>query len=181
MRRLRLIALPLLAACASAPSPDDGSSRIPLRISGSDGTVVDLEILAGRAAETGTVAVDVDVAWDALPAVYDSVGVPVTALDAAARVLGSSNLRLRRELRGVPLHEYLDCGRTMGDYGADSYDIRAALLTRLSPAPAGGTVVSTLLDARARPSGVAGNWVQCASTGRLERRVLEVLRRRVSQ
>jgi hypothetical protein len=78
-----------------------------------------------------------------------------------------------RRLGKASLSQFVDCGGNAGGAAnADSYAVTMTVLSRVTPASGGtGSVVTTQLLASARPVTVAGNTVQCASTGRLEQAI----------
>jgi hypothetical protein len=122
-----------------------------------------------------TVAGSAERIWNALPAVYDSLGLPITDRNVAGRSIGTSSLKIRRKLGNTPLSRYLDCGSTQGSPSADSYEVQLTVLTRLLPAGGDSTTVSTTVDALARPVFVSGEYVNCGSNRTLEKRFFDLL------
>jgi len=78
------------------------------------------------------------------------------------------------------MQRYLECGTASGAQNAETYFITLAMHTRLRADPSGGTTVSTTVDATAVPPAFnSTDPVRCASTGRLERRVVALLTERL--
>jgi hypothetical protein len=122
---------------------------------------------------TNSIPFPVAQVWDALPVVYESLGIPVTRLDATKHVVGNPGFKRRRQLGSVSLARYLDCGRGQGGPSAETYEVHLTVLTEVQPAaPAAGTTVATLVDAMAKPVTFSGEYVRCSSSGALEARIL---------
>lgn len=174
MRCLVGLALVGLAACASsqpggaiagAPEVPIGSSAVRL-----------------RSADAPTVrAVPFPLArvWDVLPAILDSLGVPATERDAVQHVIGNSGFKVHQRLGTVALGKLIDCGSTQGYPSAEEYDIRMSVLTQLQSDGAGGTNISTRVEADGRPMAFSGPYTRCASTGALEERIAAAVVRRL--
>ena len=124
----------------------------------------------------GVVIVDGSVAniWRLLEAAYDSVGIPVTSRDPGQGIMGNDSFKVRRRLKNVPLTRYIDCGSTQGGPSAETYDIILAIRTQMQPVDA-GMRVTTSLQASGRHPSISGDYVNCASTGRLEARIGELI------
>ena len=176
MRRLATLSAVLLAACASA---SQGPSAVR-----PDQTV---RVMSGTASPTATMAmVPTDDpsqrvmyapaarVWNALPAVFDSLGLPITDRNVEGRSLGTSSLKLRHRLGSVALSRYMDCGSTQGSSSADSYDVLLTFTAQLVPS-GDSTGVTTRMTALARPTFVSGEYVNCGSTRILEKRFFDLL------
>lgn len=112
-----------------------------------------------------------DAVWGVLPAVYERLGVPDHGAAPGERLYGSRNFRARR-IEGERLSTFVDCG--MGPTAtprADEYDVRMTVVTRVLGSGDEGSRVETTVEAAARPRGVSGNAVDCASRGALESRI----------
>lgn len=148
-------------------------------------------VLSGAAGSTtlGTVtsssvakrelAVPIDSVWQALPAVFDSLKIPVTTVLASEYTMGNEGVKLRRAIAGVNMPNYLNCGGTIGMPNADTYDINLSLITQLQKVEGSDRItnVVTMIDATARPNmGSTINPVACSSTGRLEDRIFRILK-----
>lgn len=176
-----LVLVPIATACASpgpeGPRPDE---RGTMRIGGS--ASANVEITRTLSAYEDADPVDPARAWEALPLVYRALGLPVNQRDAAAHRLGVAAFRPRR-IEDQPLSRYLECGRgiTAGPL-ADAYQVDLWVDTRVVPDPAGaGTAtLATSVTANATPVANQGNTVTCESTGKLERRIAELVHQRLA-
>lgn len=164
----------ILAACASS-----GSSRVPGR-STTDVQTVTVDWWGGhmnlRATREISVTVDtLDFApegvWAALPAVYDSLGVPINLVNSEARALGAVQSRLRGRLGSEGISRYVRCGTTITGDVADQYDIYLTTVSQVSPVSGDSeaAVLSTHVRALAQRGGIGDQGVECATRGRLER------------
>jgi len=176
MRRLAVVSVVLLSACASSgpsvASRPDQTLRIPSSnaTGGSTITIAQTESPSQRIIPASAARI-----WDALPRVYQTLGLPITDRNADSRTIGTTSFKVRRRLGNVPLSRYIDCGSTQGSASADSYEVLLSLTTRLTPGASDSTEVSTTLDAMARPVFVSGEYINCGSTRALEKRFFDLL------
>ena len=111
--------------------------------------------------------------WAALWVAYAELGIPLAIRDTVRTEIGNTGFRPRR-IGGMRLSEYLECGRGItATPNADRYDVTVSLKTRLREAEGGGTVLTTELNATAKPRDVSTNAVRCSSKGTLESRIVE--------
>lgn len=177
MRLALLLSVATLAGCASSqgssgsPAPDQ-TVRIP---SSGGGTATTLSIASSTSAAVKTLPVSMERIWSVLPAVYDSMGIPVMNRDAATHTIGNPSLKIRRRLADVPLSRYLECGDTQGAPSADSYEILLSMNTTLQSGGADATTVTTSVDGLGRPVFVSAEYIHCGSKGGLEKRFFAVL------
>ena len=114
--------------------------------------------------------------WRSLPAVFDSLGIPVANLDAPKRTMGNSSFKIRGRLKNVPLSRYIDCGTsTQIGPNADSYDVNLSLLAEVRPADGGASSLVTIFEAVAKPANFAQGYSQCATKGTLESRFVDLV------
>jgi len=182
MRTATLLLLLPLAACATANS---GSAPTPasqtVRVVGASGGA-SLTMAGNNTSNVHTLAFGMDQVWRALPFVFDSIGIPVGTLDPGKRTIGNSGFKIRGRLRGVPLSRYIDCGNsTQIGPNADAYDVNITMFAELHPGEAGATVLSTTMDAVARPATFAQEYSHCASKGVLETRFADILKARLER
>jgi hypothetical protein len=173
MRKAPLFALLVLAGCASSSTsePADAPARlIPA------GETLDIRLAGVDGAMLHTVDVSPEQAWEALPSVFEALEIPVTHFDSRSRVIGNREFAVRRSLAGEPLQRFLDCGSSMTGPLTNAYDVRLSLLVEVLPRGGGVTQIRSSVEAVALSRrGVSGVPVSCGSTGRLERRVAELL------
>lgn len=167
----------VVAGCATSTTPvAPPPTPQTVRVSGSGGGALAVTTVSDVNAHSLAVPAPVQRVWQALPAVYDSLGIPKTTIDASSRTVGTTGSRVRRQLAGVPLSRYLDCGNAQGSPSAETYEINLSVLTSVAPADSGASTVTTAIDAVGRPVAFPGEYTRCASKGVLERRIAEVLR-----
>lgn len=173
---LSALAIAALAGCASSRTPEVSDGPAITQSTRVVGHNSSMEMQTSSSVARGVVMVHNSLGntWKALIAAYDSVGIPVTSSNPGEGVLGNEGLRVRRRLKDVPLIRYLDCGSTQGGPSAETYDITLVIRTHLQPTPE-GIRATTLMQATGRPVSLAGNTINCTSTGRLEARIGDLL------
>lgn len=115
-------------------------------------------------------------AFAVLALAYESVGVPHTAADTAARTVGAVNVRLPSNVGGAPLARYVSCGSgSVAEGGMSEMRVRATLLSRVTPEGSGSVLSSQLVATGEHLTGYSGT-VPCRSTGRLEQAVARAVR-----
>jgi hypothetical protein len=179
MRRLAVVSAVLLSACASsqqgttsAPPPTEQTVHVATATGATGST---MSMTQGDDPSQRTVAASAARVWDALPAVYQSLGLPITDRNVQSQSIGTTSFKVRRRLGDAPLSRYLDCGDTQGSPSANSYEVVLSVNTRLAPAAGDSTNVSTTVTAQARPVFVSGEYVNCGSTRALEKRFFDIL------
>src|SRR5262249_37186149 len=95
--------------------------------------------------------------------------------DPPAKTLGNSNLRLKRQLAGVALSKYVNCGSTQGFPSADTYEVFLSIGTTVSSSAPNQSQVWTTITGQARPITISGEPVRCSSLTTLEKRLMTVL------
>ena len=175
------IGLTAATACASGGTgvPTGAPSSQSIGIVGPTGTVS--MATAGRnEANVQTLPFTPDAVWRILPAVFDSLGIPVSTLDPVKRSIGNTGFAARRRLKNTPLSRFFDCGQTQLGPNADDYDMRLTVISEVHPSE-GGTTVTTVVEASARPVNYAQEYSNCPSRGALEQRIIDVLRARLAK
>lgn len=174
---LSTLAIAALAGCASKRSSDpsvaDEMSASPTRIVGVQ-SAIDLRTSPTLSKNVVIVQGTPKEVWASLVAAYDSIGIPVTVSNPPQGLIGNDGFRVRRKLKDTPLTRLLDCGSTQGGPSAETYEVYLAVKTQLLPVEE-GISATTMVDASARPVAIAGNYVRCNSTGRLEAQLGELL------
>jgi hypothetical protein len=171
--RLKLLPIALWGwACATSGA---GSSPPP--------STTDVRIVTGQKEQvmsTGssvvegvaTVNAPIDKVWAVLTPTYDSLAIPLTAIDPATHAVANGGFITHRRLGKARLSEYLNCGNSQGGPSADTYEINLAITTRLASAPSGGTVVTSVVNAAGKPASLSGDYIPCGTTGQLETRIV---------
>jgi hypothetical protein len=181
MRGIAVLSIVALVGCASTKTvPSGPATRETVRLVGPTGVAAEVSTSPTVTLGMGTVTAPIDRVWALLPAVYESVGVPIGRLDPVKHVVGNEGFKLRRELHSVPLTRYLDCGRTQGGPSAETYEVFLTVLTEVQTAEPEGTTVATIVQALAKPVTYSGEYVRCSSTGKLEARILDGLKARLA-
>jgi hypothetical protein len=103
---------------------------------------------------------------------YRQLGIPVTARDDAARVLGNLHFAPGRRLLDERLSAFLHCSEDqMGARVADTHRVTIDVRTAVVAAPQGSELRTSVVG-EARPvSGTSNSLIACSSTGHLERRI----------
>jgi hypothetical protein len=126
-----------------------------------------------------TLAVSDDRVFAALPAVFSKLAVPLSVVDSSAKAMGALRVLVRRPISGQRLSLLLECGT--GNFGpnAERYSVQLTLVSRAKAIDATHTEVLTMVRGDASPNGLSTS-VGCASTGRLEERFAELLRKELA-
>lgn len=139
-------------------------------------------LLPAEAGPAHEVRGSMEAVWRVLPAVFDSLEIPVTDRQIATRTIGNSGVRLRGRLGDVSLSRYLDCGATSAGPNAATYEVHFQLQTVVQAGAREGTAqLNTIVQPMARPAAGEGEWVTCTSTGTLEARILELTKALVAR
>ena len=120
--------------------------------------------------------------YDALPAVYNDLGITEVGQDPTARTVGNGRIIANRTFAGQRLSHWLSCGtNTFGNEVADNARIELSVRTTVAPDGATGSSVRTLVEATARNNrGTSADVAECGSTGRLETRITNMLQQRLA-
>lgn len=184
MRRSLIVAatlIPILGACAKNTDLSPvGASTQPVTVVTSTGTQ-SIQIRQDDGMNFQVIDVPLEAVWRVLPAVYDSMGVAVTRVDAASRTIGADNVKMRRSLKGTPLSRYFDCGQTQIGANADDYEVTVTLLTRVRAASPTSTRVEITTLATARPVARRQNPQNCTTLGTLDAKLLATLKTQASR
>ena len=164
-----------------------GAARVEGQRAGESGGAIDsksgrfLTEFAGVPARApDTLAVNDARVFAALPAVFTALAVPLTVVDSSAKAMGAVRVLVRRPIAGQRLSLLLECGT--GSYGpnAERYSVQLTLVARAKAIDSTHTEVLTMVRGDAAPNGLSTS-VNCASSGRLEERFAELLRKEVAQ
>jgi hypothetical protein len=170
MRCVSVLAVIALCGCASSGAPSSHTQTISVEGAGS------LHINSNSAAVTKAVPFPIDRAWRVMPGVFDSLGIPITRLDAANHTIANEGAKTRIKLKSTALSTYIDCGASQIGPNADSYDVFYTVTTQITSTGPNAATVSTLLEASARPLSFAQEYSRCSSKGVLEARIADLVR-----
>ena len=181
MRISLTVCVILLTACASGSGAPATTHPVTETARVTSGSQIGMDMMTSNTTHTVEVSAPLAVVWSQLPAVFDSVGVTVANLDPATHEIGNRGFAVGRQIGGVMTSRYFDCGSNGGASQAFSYDLFVNLITVATPVTEKSTTISTRIDVKGRPVSNSGSWLQCASTGRLEQKIGEVLQRAVQR
>ncbi|MEP6618711.1 MAG: hypothetical protein ABJE47_05335 [bacterium] len=134
----------------------------------------------GPARAPDTLAVSSDKAWAALNQVYSQLGLSLSVVDTQTHVIGVLRGVQRRPVGGERLSRLLECGAGVYGPNADRYTVQLTALSYVQPTGNQGAVLDTRVSGSAAANGV-NSAVNCASSGRLEELVYEMLRKALGQ
>jgi hypothetical protein len=108
---------------------------------------------------------------------FDDLGIPVGRTDAKGGIIGSERFERQRVLAGSPMAKSFDCGEGPSGAVANLFRLEVAVVAWVAPSD-GGTKLGLATVASGRDvSGVFRNPKECASTGGLELKILDRVKR----
>ena len=179
MRRLLILSAVSTLACAGSAPPTPGSGPAQQQVIVPGGAALNVVAVSGL--QTHEFAYPIDKVWKVLPAVFDSVSVPVSLLDPQVHTIGNRGFKLRGKLGKVGLGRYIDCSTTQIGPNAESYDITLTLTASLATTAGGATSMTINLEASAKPLAFAQEPFRCSTKGNLEQRVKDLTTALVSR
>jgi hypothetical protein len=171
----------MVACSGGSGAPVQGPTRTLARIDAGEGGVRDIEITREDDTSTAWLDAPADEVWRHLAEVYDEMGFQagdLSTFNPGSRRIGVANAR-RSRIAGERPSTFLQCGHSLAADKADAGQTVVTLDTWLEPHE-GGTWVRTRLHALARSIGTSATPATCSSRGRLERRIVESLQRRMT-
>lgn len=179
MKSIRILLLLSAGACASSPTIG-GTTTSTAEVRGVGGTVAALSTISVSDPVVKALAASPGGAWAQVAPAYLELGIPLTFSVAEARIAGNQGITVRRQLAGVALRNYFLCGEASGGPNADIYNISINLATQIQEVPDGTSKAATVVDATATPVSSGTNAVHCGTTGELERRVNDLIAKRLN-
>lgn len=181
--RLAPALIVVLGGCKSGANsvPDLGTGGAPPELaiagaSGLAGSTVSYRLDNSDGGVASLVWARPEDVWKTVLVTYHDLTLTVTSMNSERHQLSSSVARAPRTLGGKPLREYLDCGNGIAGPRVDSYDVSYALVTTVTPADGDSTAVhSTLVATATSRGGTSTAPVDCATTGRLEKRIAQLV------
>ena len=176
MRRLVACSLLLAAAgCASgthdpASTPAQGTSVV--RATSGD---LNANLAASGEPTQDLVQAPQEQVLRAVNQAYTGLGL-AASVDPRGNAVGTGAIDLRGRIENRPHSVYFNCGITaVGQQAADVHRVTISVRSSVSPAQGGGTYIRTLVEGSAKAqTGGATTPVRCASTGQLERRIVQI-------
>lgn len=161
----------LIAAACSSRGTVISTASAPQSI-GVAGSSDRMSIAPSTGPHRNTLDATVDDVWRALPAAFDSIGVPVGRLDLGNKLIANDGLKIRQRLGKVSLSRYIDCGQTQIGPNADSYEVYIILAVQARAASTTSTALTTTFEALSRPIAFSQGYSRCTSNGSLEAKLL---------
>ena len=169
MRRLLVICfVPALACAGASATPGAAPVEQHVAVPGSGTT---LSVVATSGLSSREFAAPLSKVWKVMPAVFDSLSMPVSFLDPSTHAIGNRGFKVRGKLGKVGLARYIDCGTTQIGPNAESYDVTLTLTMTLAATPAGATAMTIDFEASAKPMAFSQEPFRCSTKGNLEQRV----------
>ncbi len=163
----------LFGVISCAPQPG-GMATPPSRVDRVhvEGQHVDYDIASKVEGSEARAAVQFPAAavWRALTQVYSELPIPVETVDPAHRFLAGA-VTARRAFANRSLSNFIDCGSTVVGPNANSYNVRMQVQSQVDSVGSTEASVRTLVTSTAASDG--GNTVRCASSGDLERLIVD--------
>ncbi|HEY2162994.1 MAG TPA: hypothetical protein VGH04_03350 [Gemmatimonadaceae bacterium] len=179
MRRLLVACLaPVLACAGSNATPGASPVEQHVVVPGSGGS---LSVVAASGISSREFAAPLDKVWKVMPALFDSLSIPISLLDPGTHTIGNRGFKLRGKLGKVGLARYIDCGTTQIGPNAESYDVTLTLTTTLALTASGATSMTMDFEASAKPLAFAQEPFHCSSKGTMEQRVNQLTAALVSR
>ena len=182
MRRTMLLLVVFTGACASGGTSTPAPEAQTVRVSGAGGqTTLGLRS-SGPDQRSDTIWTPVPDVWRQMPAVYAALEIPISDVDPAKHVIGTTGFKAYRRLGKTALSKLIDCGRTQIGQNADSYEIHLSIMSNLSSIGENGlgTSVITTVQAFAKPIQFPGEFFPCRSTGQLETQMALAIKARAA-
>lgn len=176
----RLIPLLFLAIACTGPQTPPAEAPMPVTdrvYAGVGQGNVGHSITATDETYAQSVAVPAARVLAVLPAVFQSLGLSVTAIDSASGFVRGEVLRMRRPFGGKTMVQLLDCGSTPAGPTAARFSINLTVTTRALAVTESSTDVATIVQAVAVPNTTSGGSVRC----RPNRGISEIVAQQVRQ
>lgn len=180
MQRLAIAFLICSTACAGN-NPTPGAAPVQQTIAITGGGPGGMSYVPSSGMSNHTFAFPIDRVWAVMPAVLDSLSIPVSLLDEPTHTIGNRGFKLRGRLGKTPLSRFIDCGTTQIGPNAESYDVTLTFTAALSPAPGGGTAIALNFESSARPPAFSQEPFRCSTRNQLEPRFLDLTTRLLSR
>lgn len=159
-----------LVACGGKATPGTVQPTSQSILIGSD-----VRMAANDANHTTQFSFPIDKVWKALPAAYDSIGLPLTVMDSRQHMIGNQGMKLRQKLGTVALSRYMDCGSAQNTPSADTYDVFLKVVSVVHTTDKGSELVTTM-EAAAKPLTYAQEYSRCSPTGALQDKLATLVR-----
>jgi len=178
MRPFTILLVLAVSACASSgPKPESEIARPTERIVASDNQGVIRSSVAPNARTT--IDVPPGRALAVIKSVYDELGIPSAAVDAASGTITAPSFFKTRKLGNANLSMYFNCGDSLDGNIADNYRLYRTVVSAVRSDGKGGTEIETAVTGvAANMGGASSGKIPCGSTGRLEERIQNGVRQK---
>ena len=183
MHRCIALLVLVVAGCASSRPSDEatGGTIQTTRVHTGSGRTLEAMNVTDPSVRTATLPAPIDRVWTQLAGVFAELDIPITIADTLTHTMGTRGSTFRRRLAGDKLSAWVECGVTaMGLRNADSYSVRLEILARLESLDSARTLVRTQVRGDAAAEGTSEARVRCASNGRLEKRISDLVAERLA-
>ena len=179
MRRLLAPLAPLaaaLVACAR-PNPSVSSPTPAERVVAADQNGASINTTNNG----GPLAVELTMtpaaAYRALVNVYTQLGFAPETMDETSLRVAKTNFVARRLIAGERASTYFDCGQSLTGSRADEGRLTVSIASQAAASSSGATVATVVSAVVRSNDGASSSAVGCLSTGRLEARIHDAVRR----
>lgn len=115
-----------------------------------------------------------DVVYQAVLKTYTDLGIPTGNTDGKSGIIGSERFERMRAIGKAPMSMSFSCGESATGPNADAFRLTIAIVTWVTPREGGGTTLGIAAAAAgADVTGVYKNPRECGSTGRIETKILD--------
>jgi hypothetical protein len=179
MRSLGIALIVATIGCAANTQVVPATMNSNTNMVGPRGALATLSMIAEVDPVVEALAATPAGAWSQVAPAYADVGIPLSLSFDDQRLAGNQGFRVRREIGGVAMRNYLNCGSSSGFDNSEVYEISLNIATQVQPQADGTSKVATVLNATGTPMGVGSNSVNCSSTGALEERINDTIAKRL--
>ena len=172
-----ILGLTLTACASSGPRTESDISRPTERIIATDKQGVIRSSDGANA--TFTLDVPPGRVLAEIKSVYDALGIPSATVDAANGKITAPTFYKTRTLGDVNLSMYFNCGDSLNGNIANTYRIYISVVSAVRSNGRGGTELETAVSGSAADMGGSSSGrIPCGTTGRLEERIQDGVRRK---
>jgi hypothetical protein len=171
-----VLLLALGTACASGGSKGGSETTVaPSTASLVNGTsamgTMNIGVTTTSTAIASSVPVSLDSAYALLTRVYVVLQIPVSNVDQK-RAIGNDEIKASRHIAGMQMQKVVDCGQSLGQDNAETWDIHMNLLSYVQAGPNGTSQILTRIQAMGNPPDRSSrDVIPCSSTGELEKKI----------
>jgi hypothetical protein len=171
------VALVGVSACASGGT---SSGTVVAVTEPPDPVLSDLRARQAAAAEGAvrdSIAAPPDRVRAAVVGAFRELGIPTEIVSHSTGQVANRQFPVGRELAGTRLSRLLQCGQTLTGPRADIDRVLMSVVSDVRPLGAGSSSVTTRVIGVAIDAGGSGHRSACSSTGELERRLHQAVRK----